>query len=105
MHYRSVDRSAESLDWELLAAKAGQPVAQYNRWFRLRERTACPDRLTALSWLERSAAAGFLDAQRELPRFQSATTQRNVQGGQSRSLLPDNSFKPTPRRGTALFRR
>ena len=93
-HYRSVDRPAESLDWEWRAAQAGQPVAQYNQWFRLRDRTACSDRLTALSWLERSAAAGFSGAQEELPRFQRATAPCNGQSGRGTSLLPNNAFKP-----------
>lgn len=68
-HFMSSGKYDEAKHWQLTAAKAGHPVAQYSQWFDLKERRDCISMNEALTWLEEAAAGGEKGAQRKLESY------------------------------------
>ena len=90
LHFSSADNPQQYQAWARRAAELGHAIAQYNVWFSLRESAACPDRLEALAWLEKSAAQGAREATEKLQSFRQLAAQCQMPA--------EDSFKPAPQR-------
>jgi TPR repeat protein len=66
LHYAAIDDRARADRWLRTAAELGEPVAQYNLWFTLREHQDCGARREAQAWLQRAADQGYEAARSEL---------------------------------------
>lgn len=69
-HFVSAEDNERARYWQLVAARNGHPVAQYNRWFDLKDKMDCASMEEALTWPTNSAASGFQDAQRALKHYE-----------------------------------
>ncbi|UYK78350.1 hypothetical protein NG825_08795 [Xanthomonas sacchari] len=68
-HFSSIDDKGRAKYWLLFAAVRGFPVAQYNMWFGLKDKTGCESKIAALAWLKSAAINGNLQASRKLKDF------------------------------------
>ena len=68
LHFTSqlVDQKDQSRRWMQIAAENGEPSAQYNLWFDMKDSESVFERARALFWLRKSASAGNALAQEQL---------------------------------------
>lgn len=71
-HFISAGNQEKAKHWQLVAAKKGHPVAQYNLWVELKDKKDCASMREALDWLEAAAEGGEKEAQGELEGYRNA---------------------------------
>lgn len=71
-HFLSAGDQEKAKHWQLIAARNGHPIAQYNRWFELKDRKDCASMNEALFWLEAAAKGGAEEAQGKLAGYRQA---------------------------------
>lgn len=75
-HFEGKGTAGSSHMWLVYAAALGHPIAQYNVFFRLRDKQDCESSSEAYAWLKSAALKGVKGADSELEQATRMAAQR-----------------------------